>query len=114
MKSPSALCWLLATAAPGQQQAPHDTNEIEIDVRVERIEQCPANGHEAQRELVEPWCVSQVPLVDWLTDDATQARGARRVVAVDDLERELAVFGTDTVFRFPEVPAGLFAGLGGP
>lgn len=63
---------------------------------------------------VEPWRAVQVPLVDWLADDSTSTLGARRIVAIRDLERELAVFGTDTVFRFPEIPPGLFAGRGGP
>lgn len=61
---------------------------------------------------VDDWQVVQTPLVDWLVTKSTPRLGAVETAAVDDPDRELAVWGTNTVFQFPEMPEGLTAGRG--
>jgi hypothetical protein len=54
----------------------------------------------------------QLPHVDGRVVDTTPSLGAVGVGAIDDPERELAVWGTERVFRFPEIPPGLTAAHG--
>ena len=70
-------------------------------------------GFEAPREKrAELWCVTETPLVAWRVVEESRERGILATAPVDNLDRELAVFGTRTVFRFPEVPGGLTPGKG--
>ena len=62
----------------------------------------------------ERWHAVQTPLVDWFVSDRSRSLGARELRAVADLERELSPWGTDRVFRFPEIPAGLLVAGGKP
>ncbi|MFK7741177.1 MAG: hypothetical protein AB8H80_12735 [Planctomycetota bacterium] len=57
----------------------------------------------------ESWSAMQTPLVDWFIADSFRKLGARRIAAVPDATRELSPWGSESVFRFPEIPAGLFA-----
>ena len=50
------------------------------------------------------WYMEMVPLVDWR---ASGRKGRRSCIPLDDPEHELAVWGTDMVFRFPRMPPGL-------
>jgi len=61
---------------------------------------------------VAEWRAQQVPLVDWRVTESTPKLGATAVASVADPDRELAVWGTDRVFRFPVIPAGLTPGRG--
>jgi len=54
------------------------------------------------------WHAIQTPLVDWRVAERSRTLGVRSVRAVDDFERELSPWGTERVFRFPEIPPGLF------
>lgn len=58
-------------------------------------------------QRVEAWTAPQVPLVDWRVTRETPSLGIAATAPVDDRERELAPWGTDTVFRFPAMPPGL-------
>ena len=62
--------------------------------------------------LAADWKVEQIPLVDWLVSKSTPKLGAVQTAAVANPDRELAVWGTDRVFRFPEMLPGLTPGLG--
>lgn len=56
------------------------------------------------------WYAETTPLVDWYVDAETLGQGAVGIAAVPNPERELAVWGTGTVFRFPEIPVGMRPG----
>jgi hypothetical protein len=58
------------------------------------------------------WSAAATPLVDWRVTQSKPSRGAVDVAPVDDPDRELAVLGTEEVFRFPPVPAGVTPGRG--
>jgi hypothetical protein len=61
---------------------------------------------------VDDWWVEQTALVDWQVAKSTRELGATAVAPVQNADRELAVWGTDTVFRFPEVPPDMKKGRG--
>lgn len=61
---------------------------------------------------VELWHMTQAPLVDWRVVEEQKERGILATAPVENPDRELAVLGTRTVFRFPEMPPGLTAGRG--
>lgn len=61
---------------------------------------------------VTDWQVEQTPLVDWRVSESKAKLGAVETAAVADPDRELAVWGTSTVFRFPPMLPGLTPGLG--
>ncbi len=61
---------------------------------------------------VAKWRAVQQPLVDWRVVASTPKLGATQVAPVADLDRELAVWGTDRVLRFPAIPPGLTPGRG--
>ena len=61
---------------------------------------------------VADWKVEQIPLVDWLVSKSTPKLSAVQTAAVANPDRELAVWGTDRVFGFPEMLPGLTPGLG--
>jgi phosphopantetheine adenylyltransferase len=54
----------------------------------------------------------QTALVDWRIAEQSRSLGVRGVRAVADLDRELSPWGTERVFRFPEIPPGLFVARG--
>jgi hypothetical protein len=63
-------------------------------------------------EDVARWRANQVSLVDWRVVASTPKLGATQVAPVDDPDRELAVWGTDRVLRFPAIPPGVTPGRG--
>ncbi|MFN3242485.1 MAG: hypothetical protein ACE37K_13360 [Planctomycetota bacterium] len=58
------------------------------------------------------WHAVQTALVDWRIAEQSRSLGVRAVRAVADLDRELSPWGTERVFRFPEIPPGLFVARG--
>ena len=53
----------------------------------------------------EVWRAPSTPLVDWRVTGTTDSLGIVATAPVADPDHELAVWGTDTVFRLPDVPA---------
>jgi hypothetical protein len=58
------------------------------------------------------WRCVATPLVDWRVVKVTAKAGVVETAPLGNRARELAVWGTDTVFTFPEMPAGLDPGRG--
>lgn len=82
-----------------------------------------ADGHEARlgwwiwfeapkTRGTDDWFVEQTPLCDWRVARSTPKLGAVDVGDLDDPQRQLAVWGSDRVFTFPPMPAGLTPGRG--
>lgn len=56
------------------------------------------------------WRVLQAPLVDWRVTKTHPKLGIVATAPVADPDRELAVWASERVFRFPAMPVGLTAG----